>query len=372
MNPGAREAWQVAADAGWADPRRLYREGRRASLLLDAAREGVAARIGARPDEVVFTGDSALPLTIRRLVTPQGPARVTPGHSASRLVCSAVEHSSVLAIADDITLQGGHVDIIAVDQTGRVDPDSFIAALPKAPGTACLAVLQAANHEVGTRQPTGAVAMACQLRGVPLLVDATLTLGRADPPTDWSVLVGHASTWGGPPGVGVVAVRRALHTPPLDLPSASLPAVLSAARGLEWADEQRLWDAPRARLFTDRIRESISATVTDVAFLGDDQDRLDYLIAFSCLFVDGESLVLALDSAGYAVSSGSSCVSDLRRPSHVLAAMGALTQGNVRVSLPIGVTEATVDGFIAALPPIVADIRAMLGAEDLGPDGGGT
>ena len=372
MNPGAREAWWAAADAGWADPRRLYREGRRAALLLDAAREGVAARIGARPDEIMFTGEAALPLTIRGFLAQQGPAGASRGTSATSLVCSAVEHSSVLTIADDVSAQGGHADVIAVDRTGRVDIDSFIAALPQAPGTACLAVLQAANHEVGTRQPIGAAASACQHRGVPLLVDATLTLGRAAPPVDWSILVGQASTWGGPPGVGVVAVRRTLHAPPLDLPPASLPAVLSAVRGLEWADEQRLEDAAHARVLTDRIRVSVAATVPDVAFLGDEQDRLDYLIAFSCLFVDGESLVLALDAAGYAVSSGSSCVSDLRRPSHVLAAMGALTQGNVRVSLPIGVTEATVDGFIAALPPIVSSIRAMLGADDLGANGGTT
>ena len=161
--------------------------------------------------------------------------------------------------------------------------------------------------------------------------------------------------------------RRHLHAPPLDLPSAGLPAVLAAARGLEWADEHREADATRARMLTDRIRAEVPRSVADVALLGGD-DRVAYLTALSCLFVDGEALVLGLDREGYAISSGSSCVSDLRRPSHVLVAMGALTQGNVRVSLPFGVTDETVDGFIEAMPRVVRDVRAMLHADDLGSD----
>ncbi|MEK9811237.1 MAG: aminotransferase class V-fold PLP-dependent enzyme, partial [Candidatus Nanopelagicales bacterium] len=112
----------------------------------------------------------------------------------------------------------------------------------------------------------------------------------------------------------------------------------------------------------DRILATLTAQISDVLPLGDPVDRLPHLVAFSCLYVDGEALVLGLDRAGYAISSGSSCVSDTRRPSHVLAAMGALTQGNVRVSLPYDVTEETVDGFLDVLPTVVADVRAMLGA----------
>jgi cysteine desulfurase len=117
-------------------------------------------------------------------------------------------------------------------------------------------------------------------------------------------------------------------------------------------------------MLTDRIREAVPLAVPDVALLGSD-DRVDYLTALSCLFVDGEALVLGLDREGYAISSGSSCVSDLRRPSHVLMAMGVLTQGNVRVSLPFGVSDATVDGFIETFPRVVSDIRAMLHVDDL-------
>lgn len=350
LNPGAREAWEVAADAGWADPARLYREGRRAALLAESARESVAGRIGARPEEVHLVAEGCLPLVTRAWLD----------RTEGGLVCSAVEHSSVLAVADAVAARGGRAAVIGVDRTGCVNRTAYEEALPGAG----LAVLQSANHEVGTRQPVVAIAAACSDAGVPLLVDATVTLGREDPPEGWSLLVGRASTWGGPPGVGVVAVRRHLHAPPLDLPLAGLPAALAAARGLEWADEHRRADAARARQLTERIRREVCERVVDTALLGGD-DRVDYLTALSCLFVDGESLVLGLDREGYAISSGSSCVSDLRRPSHVLVAMGALTQGNVRISLPFGVSEETVSGFIETFPRVVADVRAMLAVDDL-------
>jgi cysteine desulfurase len=357
LNPAASEAWGAAADAGWADPRRLYREGRRAALLLEAARESVAGRIGAHPDEVSLVAEGALPRVMRSLLG---------SHAArARLVCSAVEHSSVLAEADRLAAEGARVVTVLVDRYARIDLDVYLGVIESWTGEPhALAVLQTANHEVGTRQPVAQVAAACSDSGVPLLVDATMSLGRDDVPHGWGVLVGRASTWGGPPGVGVVAIRRHLHAPPLDLPGAGLPATLAAARGLEWAEDHRTQEALRHRALTDRIRRHVSAGVADVALLGDD-DRLDYLTALSCLFVDGEALVHGLDRDGYAVSSGSSCVSDLRRPSHVLAAMGALTQGNVRISLPFGVTDETVDGFLTCFPEVVAGVRAMLDADDL-------
>ena len=113
LNPAAREAWAVAADAGWADPARLYREGRRAALLRDSARESVAARIGARPDEVTLVAEGALPLVIRSFFEGSG--------SLGRLVCSAVEHSNVLGEADALVARGGRADVVGVDRTGRVD-----------------------------------------------------------------------------------------------------------------------------------------------------------------------------------------------------------------------------------------------------------
>ncbi len=363
LNPAAREALAAAADAGWADPRRLYREARQSALLLDAAREAVATVLGARPADVAFTGGASVAL--RQAV--EGALAGRPGP----LVVSAVEHSAVLRAADAHEARGGEVRTVGVDRQGRVDLEAWAAALTGA----SLACLQAANHEVGTLQPTAAAA-AARDAGVPLLVDATMTVGRTDPPEAWDLLVTQASTWGGPSGFGALAVRPGMRwrgtegaeggSPGIGDPGpVSIPLAVAAARGLEWAEGARSSDAPRARQLTDRIRADVAVSVTDVALLGDPVERLPYLTAFSCLYVDGETLVLGLDRSGYAISSGSSCVADTRRPSHVLAAMGVLTQGNVRVSLPWGVSDETVDGLLATLPGVVADARALIGAVEL-------
>jgi cysteine desulfurase len=102
----------------------------------------------------------------------------------------------------------------------------------------------------------------------------------------------------------------------------------------------------------------VAATVPDVEVLGDPLDRVPHIVTFSCLYVDGEALLGALDRRGFAVSSGSSCTSSTLEPSHVLVAMGALTSGNVRVSVHAGTTEADVDALLAVLPGVVAEVRA--------------
>lgn len=112
----------------------------------------------------------------------------------------------------------------------------------------------------------------------------------------------------------------------------------------------------------DRIRARVAAAVPDTEVVGDPLRRLPHVVTFSCLYVDGETLLHELDRAGFAVSSGSSCTSSTLTPSHVLRAMGVLSEGNVRVSLPTGTAEADVDRFLAVLPEAVRSVREQLGA----------
>jgi cysteine desulfurase len=123
--------------------------------------------------------------------------------------------------------------------------------------------------------------------------------------------------------------------------------------------------AENARLhaLVERIRAELPRLVPEVEVVGDPVGRLPHLVTFSCLYVDGEVLLTELDRAGFAVSSGSSCTSSTLTPSHVLAAMGVLTEGNVRVSLPAGTTGAQVQRFLAVLPELVARIREPLGLD---------
>jgi cysteine desulfurase len=121
----------------------------------------------------------------------------------------------------------------------------------------------------------------------------------------------------------------------------------------------------RLRALIDRIRTRVAAEIPDVEVVGDPVRRLPHLVTFSCLYVDGETLLHALDRAGFAVSSGSSCTSGTLRPSHVLEAMGVLSHGNVRLSLPRGTRAADVDRLLDLLPDLVAGVRAEAGVTDL-------
>ncbi|QFG25791.1 cysteine desulfurase family protein [Actinomadura sp. WMMB 499] len=362
-HPAARAALLDALDSAWADPARLYGTARGTRILLDRARARVAGVLGVRPDEVSFTSSGTQAVHLAVLGGLRARRRV-----GSHLVVSAVEHSSVLHAAELHERDGGEVTLVGVDRTGRVDPAEFAAALR--PDTA-LAVLQSANHEVGTLQPLAEVGEHCRAARVPLCTDAAQSLGRAAVPAGWSLLAGSAHKWGGPPGVGVLAIRKGTRwrSPlPDDEREArrvpgfeNVPGAVAAAAALEARQVDMAADAARLSALVDRIRAEVPRTVPDVEVVGDPVRRLPNLVTFSCLYVEGEALLTELDRLGFAVSSGSSCTADTLRPSHVLEAMGVITHGNVRVSLPRDVDAADVERFLSVLPRTVARLRSDLG-----------
>jgi cysteine desulfurase len=365
LHPVAREALLAALEDGWADPARLYGAGRRAQLLLDAARESVAESIGARPDEVAFVANGTQALHAAVLGTLAGNRRAD-----ATFVHSAVEHSAVLHAAEAHAGTGGRALSVGVDSSGRVDLAEFAAATSH-PGTVA-AALQVANHEVGTLQPVTEVAGAAS--GVPLVVDATQAVGHVAVPAGWSVLAADARTWGGPT-VGVLAIRTGVRwrspAPADDRESGRVPGVpnvpmiVAAAAALRAVLATQHTEAARHAAMIEHIRAEVARTVPDVEVLGDPSARLPHIVTFSCLYVDGEALLTGLDQRGFAVSSGSSCTSSTLEPSHVLVAMGALTSGNVRISLHHASTDADVGAFLAVLPEVVAGVRAQLGATGL-------
>jgi cysteine desulfurase len=357
LHPAARQALQAAQEDGWADPTKLYTQGRRARQLLDAARAAVADELGARADEVLFCASG----------TDAAQAAVA-GCRAGTVVHSAIEHSSVLhAVA------GRPADPVPVDRLGRIDVGAFADAVA-APGVAAAALISA-SHEVGTVQPLAEAAGLCAAAGVPLLVDAAQSVGRIPVPDGWSMLSASAHKWGGPAGVGVLVVRKGTRwTPPWpgtepgrpDQPGTrDLPALVAAAAALRAAAAEAKAEAERLAPLVDRIRRTVPDTVPDVEVVGDPVDRLPHLVTFSCLYLDGEALLHGLDRAGFAVSSGSSCTAATLRPSHVLEAMGVLSHGNIRISLHRETTEAEVDRFLAVLPGLVASLRAEAGVVGL-------
>ncbi len=365
LHPVAAQALAAALGDGWADPAKLYGAGRRARLLLDGAREAIADVLGARPDEVTFCASGTQAAQLAVLGGLAGRRR-----AGSRFVHSAVEHSCVLHAAEQHAAAGGTVASVPVDRAGRVDVAAFAAALDGTADGTALASLMTANHEVGTRQPLAEVAELCHARGIPLHTDAAQSAGRVPVPPGWSLLSAAAHKWGGPPGVGVLVVRTGTRwRSPLPADERehgrvpgfeNVPAAVAAAAALRAVAAESAAENARLTALVDRIRGTVAATIPDVEVVGHPTDRLPHLVTFSCLYVDGETLLHELDRHGFAVSSGSSCTSSTLTPSHVLEAMGVLSHGNVRVSLHRDTTEADVDRFLGVLPGIVAGLRTGL------------
>jgi cysteine desulfurase len=362
MHPAGREALLAALDEGWADPRRLHREGKSARMLLEGAREALAAGLGARTEELTFTGSHVEAVHAGVLGTLTARRRI-----GRQVVLSTVEHSAVRHAAEF----GGTSTLVGVDQVGRVDRGEFTDRLAE-PGVA-LGCLQSANGEVGTLQPVDEVVDAARAAGVPLLVDAAASIGHALPPSGWDLLVADPRSWGAPPGLGLLAVSartRWIGAAPEDegterVPGApSVPIALAAAVSLQAVSAQRREQDAHRRALTDRIRAA-AARIPDTEVVGDPDRRLPHIVTFSCLYVDGEAIVDELDRAGFAVGSGSACTASTLEPSHVLAAMGVLTHGNLRVGLPVGVDADGVEAFCAELPGAVQRVRTLLGADQL-------
>ncbi len=366
LHPAGRAVLEAALDQGWADPLRLHHEGRQARVLLDNAREVIATLVGARPDEVSFvsSGTTACHLGILGLRLGRRRTGATVAHSA-------VEHSAVLQACRHGAGQGGEAAAavsVGVTPFGGVDLEAWRGAV-EAAGVAA-ACLQAANHEVGTAQPLEAAQALCRANGVPLFVDAAAAVGWAVIPPCWDVLAASAHKWGGPAGVGVLAVRKGVRwRPPWpdDEREATMagyvdvPRVLAAAAALQAVEVTREDDARRMHSATSRLRQRLSEAIPDLDLAGDPDQRLPHIVNASCLYVDAEAMVTSLDKAGFAVSSGSACTASALEPSHVLAAMGVLTHGNVRISVSPSTTDADLDRFVSAAAQAVSALRASTG-----------
>ena len=370
LHPAARAALDAAVDLAWGDPAALHPPGRRARAALDQAREVLAGAVGVRPDELSLHPDAQTALTVGLDGLRHARRRV-----GTRVVASAVERSVVL-------LSPGTDQPVPVDHEGRVDVSAFAASLDNTgDGPPAAAVLQSANGEVGTRQPVAAVDALCRTAGIPLLLDATASLGRdpaAHPTGAGSVIVADAATFGGPP-LGLLAVRtgtrwglpgprrEAEHRRALAAPW--VPLALTAAQAWVSTEQEHADEERAARALVDRVRD-VAARIPDVAVVGDPEDRLPHVVTFSALYVDGEVLLEELARRDLVVGSGSACTSSDLRPSHVLAAMGVLTHGNVRITLPLRAVSPTREADVARLcrelPDAVAAVRRRLGTDDLG------
>jgi cysteine desulfurase len=344
------------------DPGRVHAEGRAARVALEEAREQVAAFLGARPREVIFTsgGTEAINAAVF------GAAARAGSTTGVHIVTTAVEHSAVLEACH----RAGTATMAGVDGFGRYDAATVLAGVR--PETALVAV-QLANHEVGTLQPAADVAAVARERGVLTHVDACAAAGQV--PIDFAVLGADlcsvtAHKLGGPRGIGALLVRRGLRLPPFLLGGAQernrragienvAAAVGFAAAVAELSDSRLGAEAQAARERTDRLLAEAPKLVDGLAVFGDPVDRLPHLVCFGVEGVEAEPVLLGLDQRGVAVHSGSSCSSETFEPSPVLAAMGVDADHSLRISVGWSSTAGEIDTFLAVLPEVISGLRGL-------------
>ncbi len=358
LSPRVQHALNAGLTDGWADPARVHSEARRARALVDGAREAIADEIGVQPEHLFFTASPHH--AFERLISGVYAAR----RGRERIVATAVERDAALQSAAFVAPES--LDVLPVDREGHLDPGTFEQSL-HTPDVA-VALVQHANQEIGTVQDLETLYPIAHTKGVPVIVDATASVGHIDPPEHWDALVAHPADWGGPAGIGVVALRpqtRWLPTWPEGDDWApggvNVALALASAVALQERTENRAATEARLRSYVDRIRME-AAHMEGVYVVGDADHRLPHVVTLAFLYLDGEPLLTRLDKEGIAVGSGSACSRSTLDPSHVMAAIGALTHGNVRLGLHPGVSEHDIDRFLEALPRAIEYVRQDMGA----------
>ena len=374
MLPAAIEALtEQSAKVG--NPSSLHTSGRAARAVVEEARERIAAALGARPSEVIFTsgGTEADNLAVKGAWL----ARRAADPSLDGVVTSAIEHHAVLDPVEYLAqARGVRVTWLPADRCGHVAVDDLRAAL--AGGGVAVASVMWANNEVGTVQPVAELAAVAREHGVPFHTDAVQAVAHLPVRFDESgadLMTVSAHKIGGPVGVGALLARRDAPLVPIahgggqerQVRSGTLDAagIHAFAVALDEAVAGRDVEAKRVMQLRDRLLEGalglgLGITVSGCWTAGDGTRRLPgnaHLVVPGC---EGDSLLYLLDAAGVECSTGSACQAGVPQPSHVLLAMGlseAESRGALRLSLGHTSTEADVDAFLTALPAVVERAR---------------
>ena len=366
LAPAALETVVAVLRGEFGNASSVHAFGQTAKSRIDGARAAVAELIGARPQEIVFTsgGTEADNLAIRGVAEAAGPRR--------HLVASAIEHEAVLNTVKALGKRGWATTLLPVDRRGIVSPEALEAALT--PETALVSIMHA-NNEVGTIQPVAELAALARRRGAVFHTDAVQAIGKIPVAVERlgvDLLSLSAHKFNGPQGAGALWVRRGRRLVAAATGGgqerrrragtenvAAIAGLGAAARVARARLEAGLDDVAALR---DRLEAGILAEVPGADVNGDPARRVPNTTNISFDGVEAESLLIALDIEGVAVSTGSACSSGTLEPSHVLRAMGLSarrTQNSIRFSLGLGNSAEQIDRVVEIMPRVVDKLRAL-------------
>ena len=346
LHLAAREALESAFDQGWADPRKLSHQSAKARVLKNEAIESIASNLHISAEKLEFIGEARLGhyYSIAGLLRPQ-----------DLLLHSVVDKSEILALARSRASMG-----LPVSLDGQIDISPALAP----PSVDRVFAVQIANGETGVIQnyteiirefPEARIACDFSSAGIALPL-----------PERWDSAFFDSKSWQGPEGVGILAINSAHkwinplpHIGPARVPgSVSLPLIMASAIALVAKKKEFDGQAIRLREISKYLRKEISSTIAHCDIAGNLESSLPHINSLSFLYVEGEELLRQLDNAGYALDSGSACSADDLAPSHVLAAMGVLTHGNIRITLHASSTQDEVRDLVQEIRRVVEGIRS--------------
>ena len=366
-DPRVLEAMLPFLSETFGNPSSVHDVGQEARAAVEAARKRVAGFIGARPDEIVFTssGTEADNFAIKGLAA-------AAQKKGNHIITSSVEHHAVLHSCKKLEKQGFQVTYLPADGYGMVNPEDVAKAI--LPSTILISVMHA-NNEVGTIQPIAEISRIARERGIVFHTDAVATVGSIPVDVnrlgvDLLSLAGHQ--FYGPKGIGALYVRKGTtlqsiiqgggHEHGLRSGTENIPGIIGLGRAADLAREIMAPEAERLTELRDRLAKRVMAEVKDCWINGSMEKRLPGSLNFGFRYVEGESLLLFLDSMGIAVSTGSACSSHKLEPSHVLLALGLGPEechGSLRITMGRSNTEEEADFVADAIAKAVQRFRGI-------------
>jgi cysteine desulfurase len=364
------EAMEPFYGPRFGNPSSTHRWGREARAALDEARERIARCLGANADEICFTSGGTESDNLAVLGAWRARDR-----KRTALISTAIEHKAVLASVHQAAREGAEERLVPVTSEGVVDVDAFERMLGD---DVALCSIMWVNNEIGTIQPIPELARRAKTRGAVFHTDAVQAFGKIpvdvrETPVDLLTISGHKI--GAPKGCGAIFVRRGTTIEPLlhggsqdrgrRPGTENVAAAVGLARAAELAMEEREREMARLGALRDRLEAALVARVPDAMVHGRGAPRAAHILNLSVPGTDSESLLMALDLAGVACSSGSACQSGSVSPSHVLTALGVprdLASAAVRMSLGSMTTDESIARVAELFPALIAKARRLAGA----------